>query len=78
MAVSNIIESGEVDHLNAKWFGKGSCTGKNTFYAIDIMKLEGLFVILSVSVLIATVVVAIEVIWSHVLHYLGRVHSYAE
>ena len=64
-AVSHIIDSGEVDHLNTEWFGKGSCKGKNTFYSIDIVKLLGLFVILSVSVLTAAVVMAIEFIWSH-------------
>ena len=64
--ISHMVESGEIDYLFKKWFGKGSCVPKNTFYAIDILKLDNLFVILGVSVPIALFILLIELIWKKV------------
>ena len=61
-AISFMVESGKVDYLIRKWFGKGSCKQSNTFYAIDILKLKSLFVILSISTLVASFILVIEIV----------------
>ena len=66
-AVSHMMQSGEVDYVLQKWIGKGSCKSSKTFYAIDILKLKNLFVILSISVLIASFILVIEVLWKKVV-----------
>ena len=70
-----MVESGEVDHLTTEWFGTGSCTAKNNFYAIDIVQLKDLFIILGSSVLISSFILLVEVIWSNIFciaRYLHR------
>ena len=64
--ISHMVESGEVDHLHTKWFGKGSCTAKNNFYSLDIVQLKDLFIILGISAVISTFILLIEVIWSYI------------
>ena len=62
-AISYMVESGKADHLIRKWFGNGSCKSSNTFHAIDILKLKNLFVILCISILIASSTLVIEIAW---------------
>ena len=65
-AVSQMMRSGEVDYVSKKWIGKGSCKSSNAFYAIDILKLKELFVILSISILIASFILVIEIAWKKI------------
>ena len=62
-AVSYMIESGEADHFIKSWFGQESCKSSNAFYAIDILKLKDLLVILSISILVASFILMIELAW---------------
>ena len=62
-AVSQMMRSGEVEYVIKKWIGKGSCKSNSAFYAIDILKLKDLFVILSISILIASFILVIEIAW---------------
>ena len=62
-AVSYMIESGEVDYFIKRWFGQESCKSSNAFYAIDILKLKDLLVVLSISIVVASFVLVIELAW---------------
>ena len=65
-AISYMVESGEADYLIKRWFGQESCKSSNAFYAIDILKLKELFVILSISILIASFILVIEIAWKKI------------
>ena len=65
-ALSFMVESGEVDYFIKRWFGKESCKSSNTFYAIDILKLKHLFVILTISIFIASFILVIEIAWKKI------------
>ena len=68
----DLIASGEADYAINKWFGQESCKAKNTFHAIDIVKLKYLFLIVAASILIVSVILVIEMYWSRILHIVRR------
>ena len=61
--VMHMVESGEADYLIKKWFPQHECKAKKTFYSLDILRLKDLFIILVVSILVATFLLFIEIIW---------------
>ncbi|XP_065051644.1 probable glutamate receptor [Rhopilema esculentum] len=48
-AINHIVASGNADYLHAKWLGKLPCKRTNTFFSLDIIRLEHLFFLLAGS-----------------------------
>ena len=60
-AVTDMVATGEADFVVNKWFQKTNCKKTNTFYALDIQRMKGIFILLACAIL-GCLVIAFAVI----------------
>lgn len=59
--VTDMVGTGEADIVVNRWFQKTNCKNPNTFYALDIKRMNGIFIVLA-SAILGCILLALAVI----------------